>query len=280
MSAPLGSIVIAAHDEEAVIGRVLSLLAEVVENGLVDVIVVCNGCSDATAEVAAAFPGVRVRELERPSKTGALREGDLLAVPGPRIYLDADVELTGSAAVDTLRALRDGAVAGRPPHRFESGRASWTVRRWYAVRSRLPSVSTALWGAGCYALSEEGRARFEEFPEVVADDLFIDSLFARDEVTIVPTDPVVVHTPRTVADLVRILRRKYRSQHPREPGAGGLLSPGQRSQTGDLRALARDEPTRILDIAVYAGLIAVARLRAKLGPAPRWERDESSRARD
>lgn len=285
MTAALGSVIIAAHNEEQVIDRVLDHLAEAVSTGQAEVIVVCNGCQDRTAEIARTHPGVQVVELPVPSKTGALREGDRRAGPGPRIYLDADVELTSRAAVATLRALGGGgedgggrAVAGRPPHRFDTSRSGLLVRRWYAVRVRLPSISRALWGAGCYALSVEGRGRFGEFPEVVADDLFIDGLFARDEITIVDTDPVVVHPPRTTASLVTILRRKYRSQPPdRDGGTGVVLSGGQRGQLRDLAALVRSEPARAADAAVYAALITLARLRSTLGPAPRWERDDSSR---
>lgn len=278
MNDPLGSIIIPAHDEERVIARTLGHLAAAVERGLVDVVVVCNGCHDRTAEVARRYTGIRVHELDQPSKTAALRTGDDVALTGPRIYLDADVELTGRAAVATLRALSHGALAARPPHRFESARAHWSVRRWYRTRERLPSIAGALWGAGCYGLSAEGRARFGAFPEVIADDLFINSLFARDEVTIVATDPVVVHTPLRLADLMMILRRSYRTQDPRWVEQGqSRLSPGQQRQLSDLHALLRREPARVVDVSVYVAIVAVARLRARVGPAPRWERDNSSR---
>lgn len=281
MTTPLGSVIIAAHQEEAVIQRGLQHLAHVAREGTVQVIVVCNGCQDRTAELARGFAGVQVRELAVASKTAALREGDRVAVSGPRIYLDADVELTGSAAVATLSALADSALAGRPPVRFASSRAGTVVRRWYAVRARLPSIAGALWGAGCYGLSERGRARFGEFPEVIADDLFIDSLFDEDEVVIVDTDPVVVHTPRTVGDLVRVLRRSYRTQTPDlGPGDGALLSQGQRGQLSDLLTLVRREPHRLPDVSLYVAVIALSRARARLGPAPRWERDTSSRQPD
>lgn len=277
MSGPLGSIIIAAHDEEAVIARTLRHLTGVVSQGLVDVVVVCNGCTDKTADVARGFAGVRVRELAHSSKVAALREGDLHAVPGPRIYLDADIEMTATAAVATFRALRADVLAGRPPQRFETAGAHWVVKRWYAVRAQLPSISGALWGAGCYALSEEARSRFEQFPDVVADDLFIDSLFAPGEVTIIATDPVVVRTPRTIGDLLRIRRRGYRSQAPIAQPQGGLISPGQRGQAQDLLALLQRKPAHVLDVGVYVTVIALARLRSRLGPSPRWERDDSSR---
>lgn len=279
--ATLGSIIIAAHNEAAVIARTLRALLPVVDDGSARLIVVCNGCSDDTASIARGFAGVIVADLDVASKVAALREGDRLAGPGARIYLDADVELTADAARAVLRTLNAGAVAGRPPHRFDSRHAGFAVRRWYAVRERLPSIASALWGAGCYALSGAGRARFEEFPDIVSDDLFIDALFDRDEVTIVPTDPVVVRTPGRTADLVRILRRSYRTQQEVDAtgaAAAPLVSSGQRGQLRDLAGLLARRPWQVLDIAVYVAVVAYSRVRARTAPAVRWERDESSRA--
>ncbi|WP_417563752.1 glycosyltransferase [Microbacterium sp.] len=272
-----GTIIIAAHNEESVLGRTLDALADLRADDAVRVIVVCNGCTDGTAAVAGAHPGVQVVELAAASKVGALREGDRRAGPGPRIYLDADIVLTGRAARDVIDALSAGRLAGRPPQRFDAHRAGWAVRSWYRIRQSLPSISSALWGAGCYALSETGRARFAEFPDLVSDDLFIDSLFSPAEVTIVDTDPVIVTVPRRLADLVRILRRSYRTQREVTEQDDGL-SDGQRGQLADLRALVRRSPRRIGDAIVYVLVIAYARLSARLTCSPqRWERDRSSR---
>ncbi|GAA5083474.1 hypothetical protein GCM10025760_00140 [Microbacterium yannicii] len=272
-----GTIIIAAHNEAMVIGRTLDALADARADSGIRLIVVCNGCTDATAQIALGYRGVDVVELAAPSKIGALREGDRLAGAGPRIYLDADVVLTSRAAFAVVDALTQGAVAGRPPHVFDSSRASWPVRAWYRTRADLPSISSALWGAGCYALSESGRARFEEFPDLVSDDLFIDSLFAADEAVIVPTDPVVVTTPRRLADLQRILRRSYRTQSEVAAHSSGLSS-GQQSQLADLAAIVRQQPRRAGDVVVYLTIVVVARLRAKFSrSSARWERDASSR---
>lgn len=271
-----GSVLIAAHNEEAVIARTLEALHEAVEDGL-RVIVVPNGCTDRTAEVARQHPGVDVVEIDVASKAAALREGDRRAGEGPRVYLDADIVLTSKAAADVINALSHGAIAGRPPHVFDISRASWIVRSWYRVRALLPSISSALWGAGCYGLSVEGRARFTEFPDIVSDDLFIDSQFDRDEITIVDTDAVVVTTPRRLPDLVRILRRSYRTQAEVAKRSTGL-SRTQRSQLADLRTMIRKSPQRIIDAVVYAAVIIYSRLRARGSKANvRWERDISSR---
>lgn len=274
------TVIVAAHNEEAVIQRTLDPLTELVDSGEIRLIVVCNGCSDGTAKRASVYPGVEVVELPTASKTAALREGDRLAAPGPRLYLDADVILTARAARDVFAALSSSAIAGRPPQIFETSSAGWVVRRWYGVRQSLPSIASALWGAGCYALSERGRGRFAEFPEIVSDDLFIDNLFTRDEITIVPTDPVLVKAPRYTADLVRILCRSYRTQSDVEATAT-VVSLGQRAQLNDLRGLLKREPLRILDVVLYVSIISYSRLRARLArQEATWERDVSSRLND
>ena len=280
MKAPLGAIVIAAHNEEAVLARCLAALSSVIVSGAAQVIVVCNGCGDDTAAIARGFDSVEVVELEVASKVGALRTGDRLAVPGPRIYLDADVVMTGAAAMAVLRILSTGAAfAVRPPISFDSTGASWPVRRWYEVRERLPSISRALWGAGTYALSVEGRARFGEFPDIVSDDLYIDSLFSPVEVEIVDTDPVVVTTPRRTGDLLKILIRTYRTQSDVQRDASRIpISRGQRGQLRDISFLVRRERGLFVSAVVYAVLVVIARLRARLRPRHgTWERDDSSR---
>lgn len=275
-----GTIIIAAYNEEAVIGRTLDALHDGLAGNSLRVIVVCNGCTDRTAQIARGREGVVVADLSVASKAAALREGDRQAGSGPRIYLDADVVLTRRAAQEVIDALSNGALAARPPHEFDSTRATWIVRSWYRVRAKLPSISTALWGAGCYALSVTGRARFELFPDLVSDDLFIDSLFSPHEVTIVATDPVIVTTPRRTSDLLRILRRSYRTQSEVKAD-GRTVSTGQREQISDLWSLLRESPARLGDVIVYVTVIAIGRVRARAtSKNERWERDASSRQLD
>lgn len=276
---PNASIIIAAHNEATVIARCLDALAPLLEDGSTQVIVACNGCTDDTADIARRRQGVTVLELDVASKVAALRAGDRAAVSGPRMYLDADVTMSARAARMVLSALRLGTVlAARPPIHFETEGACWAVRRWYLVRGRLPSLHEVLWGAGTYALSEPGRARFHEFPDIVSDDLFIDSLFSQNERFIVPTDPVVVRTPLRSGDLVKILKRAYRTQTEVGPARSTAFSAGQTSQVRDLLDLLRHDPARVGDVAVYALFILLARVAARLtAKSATWERDTSSR---
>lgn len=277
---PRGGIVIAAHNESAVIGRCLDALEPLRQQGLAHIVVACNGCSDDTAAIARGRVGVTVLELAVASKAAALRAGDQVVAAGPRIYLDADVVMTAQAALDLFAALGPGSVlAARPPIRFESSRASLAVRLWYSIRGQLPSIQQRLWGAGTYALSVDGRRRFDEFPDIVSDDLFIDNLFSAGETAIVSTDRVTVYTPLRTADLLRILVRSYRTQGDvaQETGAGPISS-GQLGQLRDVAALVARRPWLTPAAVVYVLLISSARLRARSTPASTaWERDNSSR---
>src|SRR6185295_3671394 len=90
---PVTSVVIAAHNEEAVIGRCLDAI-RASSGPPLDITVVANGCGDRTAGVAAERPGVRVLDLAAAGKPGALNAGDAVASGFPRLYLDADVVLS------------------------------------------------------------------------------------------------------------------------------------------------------------------------------------------
>jgi glycosyltransferase involved in cell wall biosynthesis len=285
--APLASVIIPAHNEAAVITRCLDTLFADIEPWELDVVVACNGCADQTASLArASGHPVRVLELQVASKSAALRAGDEAARTMPRLYLDADVLLRGSAARQVAQRLRGGAIAARPPVVYSSEASSPAVRRYFRARSRMPSLLGHLWGAGVYGLSAAGRARFDVFPDVMADDLWIDLLFEPSEVEIVDCAPVVVTVPRSGRDLVHVLRRTYRGKDENGVGAPGANHARETTTTTltDLRRLALSGPSAAVDAATYASFAAGVRLRRALEGAAgaadatdRWERDESSR---
>lgn len=285
--APIASVVIPAHNEAAVIGRCLDALFTGIAPQALEVIVVCNGCHDRTAAVvrSSGHP-VRLLELKAASKSLALRTGDLAALTIPRLYLDADVVLLGSAARRVAERLSAGALAARPPVTYSSSASSALVRRYFRARSQMPSLLGSPWGARVYGLSAAGRARFAAFPDVMADDLWVDLLFDCDEIEIVDCEPVVVTVPRHARDLARVLRRTYKSKA--ENGVARSGGNRARETTGttlrDLHRVARSSPTAAIDAATYAAFAVQARLGLALQtvggavPAPdRWERDESSR---
>lgn len=282
----VASVVIPAHNEAAVIRRCLDALFTGIDSDSLDVIVVCNGCRDETAAAArgSGHP-IRVLELPEPSKAAALRAGDAAARTFPRLYVDADVALPGRSALAVAERLSEGALAARPPLRYETARSSAPVRSYYRARSRIPAVMRSLWGAGVYGVSAEGHARFGAFPDVGADDLWIDRRFGREEIEIVECDPVVVDVPRRTRDLLHMLRRTYRGKTETAPDTG--IDQYARATTSsavqDLRRLAASGPRCAADALVYAAFALTARVaiaissRRRVADAPGWERDESSR---
>lgn len=281
---PPGAIIIPAHNEAAVIARTLESLAPIAATGAIELIVACNGCTDRTAQIARQFESVKVIEASRASKTVALNEGDAAATLWPRLYLDADITITATAVRMVFQHLLDGKdPAARPAFCYDDDGASWPVRAFYRARRRLPSTSRALWGAGAYALSRAGHARFGAFPDLTGDDLFVDLQFLPEEKGILSTPPVRVATPRDTRSLLNILRRNYRggSELANLERRGAVSARGRLGRTNRTvieLVQSISGPRSLLDALVYASLVSFARRRPSPAPSSsHWERDDSSR---
>ena len=177
------SVVIPAHNEEAVIGRCLNAILDGAKPGELDVVVACNGCSDATAEIARSFGNdVRVVETPTASKTAALNAGDRAARGFPRFYVDADVLLPLESIRRTANVLEgDGILAAAPRVDFDLTRSNLLVRAFYRVWTRNPYFDSGKISSGVYAVSKEGHARLEKFPDLTADDEYVRRLFRSHE---------------------------------------------------------------------------------------------------
>ena len=274
-----GAVIIPAHNEEHVIARTLQCLSPFSrgERGEVEVLVVCNGCSDRTADTARRFAGVTVIEIDVASKPHAMNVGDASTTRWPRLYLDADIEIQPSAVESVFRELsRDGgSLAARASSTVNVQDASFLVRAYFRARSRIPEQGTRLWGAGGYAVSERGHGRFERFPEVTNDDSYFDSLFEEGEKRVLPTAPMLVQVPRSTPTLLNVLTRHRRGQL--ELGMQQSSQPARRARA--LVKSIRGVPSAV-DAFCYAGLTQIARARSRgaVGRGTsRWETDGSTR---
>jgi glycosyltransferase involved in cell wall biosynthesis len=272
------SIVVPAHNEERVLGRTLSALLAGTEARGLDIVVVANGCTDATASVARGFGGVRVVETDVPSKSNALRLGDDAAAGFPRVYLDADVVLPSACVRALCAALTGGVLAAGPSRRIPMDGVGWAVRWYYDVWQRLPLVRDELFGRGVIALTEEGHARLGAWDDVMADDLAVATAFGPAERVIVAAAVVEIRPPRTYADL---LRRRVRAMTGNARLVAGARPVGARVQprTGwrDLRRLVVADPRLAPKVVLFLGTAVFARLRARRADHGTWLRDESSR---
>ena len=270
-----GAVIIPAYNEATVIERTLAPLSAAVQQGYIEVIVVCNGCTDDTAKRAERVPGVQVVNLGTGSKTLALNTGDEVATLWPRLYLDADIQITAQSVLAVLDRLNRGDVlAARPAFRYGTDNAGALVRSYYRARTRTSVNRDALWWAGVYGLSHEGHRRFGRFPDVTGDDLFVDSQFGVSEKLVVPCEPSVWTTPTDVKGLLNVLTRHHR-------GNAALVASDSAPDTG--RSTARAilatvrGPRSAVDGIVYSVMALAARARARRSKVA-WERDDSSRS--
>jgi glycosyltransferase involved in cell wall biosynthesis len=275
------SIIIPAYNERLVIARTLRAITTGALRDELDVVVVCNGCTDDTAAIAREVDGpVRVIETPLGNKTHALNLGDQAARAFPRIYIDADVVVT----LPTIRALaecleRDGVFAVAPRPYFELMGCSWAVRAFYDIRCRLPSFGEGIGGSGVYGLSEIGRRRFGAFPNLVADDTYVRVQFKPEERETIKSVRSVVFAPHTLKNLIAIETRadfgtfELASRYPE------LWTNKGDSNRKALLSLFKD-PLLWPRLAIYWYVRTAARRQAKARSVSStfvWERDETSR---
>ena len=275
------SVIVPAHNEGQVIGRLLDGLLFDARPAEFEVLVVSNGSADDTADVARRHSGVQVIEIDEASKHLALVTGDRAATSFPRLYVDADVELDTASAralVATLR--RPGTLAAAPERRLLLDGSSWSVRAYYRVWERLPTVRDGLCGRGVLGVSEVGFDRIADRPELMGDDLFLHSRFAPDERRIVVNASSVVRGPKALSDLIS--RRVRAAQGNTQLGKhthGRTVTTVSTSR--DLGQLALREPQLWPSLSVFVAVTIVARGGAyrirRSGTRSVWLRDESSR---
>lgn len=265
------TVIVPAFNEEAGIRRVLKgLNPGSADLSDIEVVVAANGCTDQTASVAREF-GVTVIEIGEASKVAALNAAEAVAASGHRIYLDADAVVSPAL----IRSLADsvsraGVEAAVPRPHLVYGDSSWPVRAYYRVSERLPVFRNRLFGRGVIALSENARGRFERFPEITADDMFLDAIVGPDEKVEIDVE-VPVSVPRRTRQLVRRLARAregnvefWRFVQSAPVGYDLLPDPVQGPSSWSwLRAVVLKEPRLVPAAACYVTIVVLAELRRR-----------------
>ena len=154
MTRPILSIVVPAHDEEAFIGRTLEAIHAAGEAaGLAyEVIVVDDGSTDATAEIArragARVLPVVVRQIAAARNAGArVANGEML------LFVDADTIVTGRLLKAAVAEMRKGAVGGGARAVYDEGTPPWAQRLIVVVVGFMRRVN---WAAGCFFFAQRG----------------------------------------------------------------------------------------------------------------------------
>ena len=310
---PLAAVIIPAHNEEGVIARLLGNIMAEAEPGEFEIIVAANGCSDGTAQAARnAGPGITVLDLPEPSKVAALNAGDEAATVFPRLYVDADVMVSAETLRALARVLSDdgragqssddgqatsarpagapGPLAAAPGLQTDLTGASWFVQAHYRIWELTDYRTRGHIGSGIYALSRQGRQRFGRFPDVIADDRYVQQLFTLSERLTLPEHTFTVHSPKTLRALLRRatraaagnlqLQARTSGSEGAHPKAAAAPAPGSGSQVNLLRRVL-PKPALWPALAVYCTAYLVPRVLAvrkiRSGRMNIWERDETSR---
>ena len=275
------SVVVPAHNESTVIARTLKPWVSGSGSEDISVVVVCNGCTDETASIARRFgPTVRVVDTGIASKIHALNLGDQTSSIFPRIYVDADIVITA----DALRALADrlrrgDVLAVAPTPDVDLTGCSWPVRLYFSIRDRLPSARQGFGGSGVYALSEAGRRRFAQFPDVIADDTFVRLQFRPDERETLTSVKSKVFPARTIRQLIAVRTRAHAGTFELIRRFPELSA--NRGETNKRVLIGLFKHPRLWPgLAIFCYVNIVARCRAVVRSRARaavWQRDDTSR---
>lgn len=282
------SIVVPAYNEERRIPPLLPVLSEAANDLGYEVLVVCNGCTDRTAELVRGFPSLVLLEYSWAGKARALNEADrYLADRFPRLYVDADVRTTS----DDLKRLVDALevtepIAVRPVETYIPGGATWVVRAWHDARYLIPSsrywLDHHIEGHHIYGTNKAGRARFDVFPEEgqIMEDAFFDRMFDPSQRIAVEDSRVSVPLPADTRELFRAQTRVWqgnwqlvdwlRVHRPDRLEAGRGMPKTSRGPTEALRYYLHGgstfpswRPGDVVPVLVHVVLNAMAKLNAR-----------------
>ncbi|MBY6058108.1 glycosyltransferase family 2 protein [Leisingera daeponensis] len=274
---PRVSVLIPAHDEAEYIESCLQAVfaSDPLPAGLAgEVLVLANGCSDATAALARAVPypdgwQLQVMELPEGGKLGALNAGDAAARGNILIYLDADVLVSPALIPQIAETLAEDTplyASGRP--QVAPARSALT-RAYARLWMRLPFFTSGVPGFGVFAMTRAGRQRWSQWPDIIADDIFARLNFAPEERVQVPAGyswPMV----EGFRNLVRVRRRQnagvaeITARYPELERNEDKGQPG----TGTVLRLLLNDPAGFL---TYAG-VALAVKTPMFASRTRWTR--------
>ncbi len=278
----MATVIVPAHNESGVIEACLD---SIIQQSEVDhIIVACNGCTDNTADIVRKnYPDLHCLDISTPSKVNALNEAEAFArelgLTFPVYYIDADTKLSPNCVSGVNQYLKTSDVLlAAPTPIIDTSHSSWIVQTYYKVWVNLPYIKEGVIATCSYIITEEGRSRFEKFPDVINDDGFIRCNFWNREISNVPGAEIYIKAPKDIYSLIKIKTRA-------RLGNMQLMATGQckvveKKQYGSVmrdRLLSRDWFSTL----IYIGIAGIIRIRSKKQfkrlKDYRWEKDLSSR---
>lgn len=136
------TIVVGAHNEEAVIGARLSNIGSLESSGAVDVLVASDGSTDRTNEIVAAWPDPRVRLLALPrgGRAASHNRAMMEATGEFVVFTDAETLFRKDFLTRLLAPFRDGGVGcvvGRLVYRAERQSVGVDTASYWEYETRI-----------------------------------------------------------------------------------------------------------------------------------------------
>lgn len=264
-------IIIPARDEAQTLPRCLQSLLDQNYDGVMRLVVSDNGSTDQTVPLAQAWADrfeaagheVLVLHLPEGNKCAALNAADAAAGDLPRIYLDADVELSPTCVAEAASAL-DGRsdVAMCSPRMSIARSPAWVTRRYARVWGRLPWVRDDAIGGGFYAVSAAGRRRWGPFPDLLSEDSFVQAQFRRSERRVLSDCFFQIRLPDGFRDLLKVRTRQFGGNRQLARQCGGEWGRAAYPLGGRIRFLLTT-PGLWPDLPLYFFINGLARWRAR-----------------
>ena len=204
----MATVIVPAHNESTVISRCLDSIRA--QQGVSKVIVACNGCTDDTVEIVRAnYPEFLCLDIATPSKVHALNEAEKYIQSWPVFYIDADVSLSpNTVELITAEMANQKLLLAAPSPDIDISKSPWLVKQFYKIWLKLPYIREGVIATCTFVMTEEGRKRFDKFPEdIFADDCFVRSHFHDSELGNVDGCQVHVSAPKTLWSLIKIKTR-------------------------------------------------------------------------
>lgn len=280
--APLPSIIIPAHNESAVIGNLLTSLYPGVMQGKYQVVVACNGCTDGTATlVRRHFPWADCEAISVASKSQAINHAETLSLGFPRIYVDADIDISMSsilALIDMCQATTRPMLVIPQNETCLKFSSNW-IKLYYAAWKKTRYCRQLGFGSGVYALNEAARKRFGMFPKIISDDGFVRSMLSAWNVTVCQDAKSHVKAPEDLSTLFRVkVRSKLGNLQLKHLGlSGGKPMNDYRNYPTFVERPSLTERGTYMTVNLAAAFAAKLRFLSNKNYV--WQRDTASRSR-
>ena len=278
----MATVIIPAHNEAGVIEACLESIINQAE--IDNIIVACNGCTGNTADIVRKqYPSIHCLDISTPSKVNALNEAETFArelgLTFPVYYIDADTRLSKNCVQRVNQYLKTSDILlAAPTPIIDTSHSSWIVKTYYKVWVNLPYIKEGVIATCSYIITEEGRNRFEKFPDVINDDGFIRCNFWNREISNVPGAEIYIRAPKDLYSLIKIkTRARLGNMQLLASGQCKVIEDKQYGSVMKSRLLSRNWFSTI----IYIGIAGIIRIRSKKQfkrlKDYRWEKDLSSR---